>query len=45
MAEKDSAPAAEESAPAPQVESEAPAVEAALLEASIVDGEYTARAQ
>jgi hypothetical protein len=42
MAEDDSAPAAEESAPAPQAESEAPVVEAALPEASIVEGEYTA---
>jgi hypothetical protein len=45
MAEEESAPAAEESAPAPQAESEAPAVEAALPEASIVEGEYTARVQ
>jgi hypothetical protein len=45
VAEEKSAPAAEESAPAPQAESEAPAVEAALPEASIVEGEYTARAQ
>jgi hypothetical protein len=45
VAEEESAPAAEESAPAPQAESEAPAVEAALPEASIVEGEYTARAQ
>jgi hypothetical protein len=45
MVEDDSAPAAEESAPAPQAESEAPAVEATLPEASIVEGEYTARTQ
>jgi hypothetical protein len=45
MAEDDSAPIAEESAPVPQAESEAPAVEATLLEASIVEGEYTARTQ
>jgi hypothetical protein len=45
VAEEESAPAAEESAPAPQAESEAPAVEATLPEASIVEGEYTARAQ
>jgi hypothetical protein len=38
-------PAAEESALAPQAESEAPAVEAALPEASVVEGEYTARVQ
>jgi hypothetical protein len=41
--EEESALTAEESAPAPQAEPEAPAVEAALLEASIVEGEYTAR--
>jgi hypothetical protein len=45
VAEEESAPAAEESAPAPQAESEAPAVEATLPEASIVEGEYTARTQ
>jgi hypothetical protein len=45
MAEEESAPAAEESAPALQAESEAPAVEAALPEASIVEGEYTAQVQ
>jgi hypothetical protein len=45
VAEEESAPATEESAPAPQAESEAPAVEAALPEASIVEGEYTARVQ
>jgi dihydroxyacetone kinase DhaKLM complex PTS-EIIA-like component DhaM len=45
VAEEESAPAAEESAPAPQAEFEAPAVEAALLEASIVEGEYTAQVQ
>jgi hypothetical protein len=45
VAEEESAPAAEESAPAPQAESEAPAVEATVPEASIVEGEYTARMQ
>jgi hypothetical protein len=45
VAEGESAPAAEESAPTPQAESEAPAVEAALPEASIVEGDYTARMQ
>jgi hypothetical protein len=45
VAEEESAPAAEESTPAPQAESEAPTVEATLLEASIVEGEYTARMQ
>jgi hypothetical protein len=38
-------PAAEESAPAPQAKSEAPAMEAALPEANIVEGEYTAQVQ
>jgi hypothetical protein len=37
--------AEEESAPAPQAEFEAPTVEATLPEASIVEGEYTARTQ
>jgi hypothetical protein len=45
VAEKEPAPAAEESAPAPQAESEAPTVEAALPEANIVEGEYTAQEQ
>jgi hypothetical protein len=45
VAEEESTAAAEESAPAPQAESEAPAVEAALPEASVVEGEYTARVQ
>jgi hypothetical protein len=45
VAEVESTPAAEESAPAPQEESEAPTVEAALPEASVVEGEYTARVQ
>jgi hypothetical protein len=45
VAEEESAPAAEESAPIPQAESEAPAMEAALPEASIVEGEYSARAR
>jgi hypothetical protein len=45
MAEEHSVPAAEESAPTPQAETEAPAVEAMLPEASIVEGEYTARLQ
>jgi hypothetical protein len=43
--EEASAPAAEESAPLPQAETVAPAVEAALPEASIVEGEYTAEMQ
>jgi hypothetical protein len=45
VAEEESVPAAKESAPTPQAESEAPAVEATLSEASIVEGEYTARTQ
>jgi hypothetical protein len=45
VAEEESPPAAEESTPAPQEESEAPAVDATLPEASIVEGEYTARTQ
>jgi hypothetical protein len=45
MAEVESAPAAEESAPAPHAESEVSAVEATLPEASVVECEYTARAQ
>jgi dihydroxyacetone kinase DhaKLM complex PTS-EIIA-like component DhaM len=45
VAEEESAPATEESAPAPQAESEELAVEAALPEASIVEGEYTAQVQ
>jgi hypothetical protein len=45
VAGEESAPAAGESAPAPRAESEAPAVEATLPEASVVEGEYTARVQ
>jgi hypothetical protein len=44
MAEEETAPPAGESTPAPQVESEAPAAGAALPEASVVDGEYSAEA-
>jgi hypothetical protein len=43
--EPGAAPAAEESAPLPEAETEAPAVEATLPEASIVEGEHTARTQ
>jgi hypothetical protein len=43
VAEEEVAPPAEESAPAPQAESEAPAAEATLLEASVVEGEYSLR--
>jgi hypothetical protein len=45
VAGEETAPPAEESAPAPQAESEVPAVEATLLEASIVEGEYSAQVQ
>jgi hypothetical protein len=45
VAEEESTPATEESTPAPQAESEALAVEATLPEASIVEGEYSARTQ
>jgi hypothetical protein len=44
-AEEASVPAAEESAPLPQGKTMAPATKAALLEASIVEGEYTAETQ
>jgi hypothetical protein len=43
VAEEEVASPAEESAPAPQAESEAPATEATLPEASIIEGEYSAR--
>jgi hypothetical protein len=38
-------PPTEESAPAPQAEPEAPTAEATLLEASIVEGEYSAEVE
>jgi hypothetical protein len=44
-AEEAFAPAAEESPPLPQAETVAPAAEAALPEAGIVEGEYTAEMQ
>jgi hypothetical protein len=44
VAEEEAAPPADESAPTPQVESEAPAAGAALPEASVVEGEYSAEA-
>jgi hypothetical protein len=44
VAEEEPAPPAEESALAPQAEPEAPAVEATLLQASVVEGEYSAEA-
>jgi hypothetical protein len=43
VAEEEAASPAEESAPAPQAESEAPAAEIALLEASVIEGEYSLR--
>jgi hypothetical protein len=44
VAEEEAAPPAEESTPAPQAESEAPAAGAALPEASMVEGKYSAEA-
>jgi hypothetical protein len=44
VADEEVAPPAEESTPAPQAESEALAAEAALPEASIVEGRYSAEA-
>jgi hypothetical protein len=44
VAEEEAVPLAEESTPAPQAELEAPAAGAALLEASVVEGEYSAKA-
>jgi hypothetical protein len=44
VAEGEATPPAEESAPAPQAEPEAPTAEATLLEASIVEGKYSAEA-
>jgi hypothetical protein len=44
VAEEEAAPPAEESAPASQAEHEAPATEATLLEASVVEGKYSAEA-
>jgi hypothetical protein len=43
VAEEEAAPPTEESAPPPQAESEALAAEATLLEASVVEGEYSAQ--
>jgi hypothetical protein len=42
VAEEKAAPPTEESAPASQAEPEAPATEAALPEASVVEGKYSA---
>jgi hypothetical protein len=44
VAEEEVTPPAEESTPAPQAESEAPATRAALPEASVVEGKYSAEA-
>jgi hypothetical protein len=44
VAEEEAAPPADESAPAPQAESEVPAAGAALPEARVVEGEYSAEA-
>jgi hypothetical protein len=44
VAEEEVAPPAEESTPAPQAEAKAPAFGAALPEASVVEGKYSAEA-
>jgi hypothetical protein len=44
VVEEEAAPPADESAPTPQAESEAPTAGAALPEASMVEGEYSAEA-
>jgi hypothetical protein len=44
VAEEEAAPPADESAPTPQAESKASAAGAALPEASVVEGEYSAEA-
>jgi hypothetical protein len=44
VAEEEAAPPAEESTPTPQAESEVPAAGAALPEASVVEGKYSAEA-
>jgi hypothetical protein len=44
VAEEEVAPPAEKSTPSPQAESEAPAAGAALPEASVVEGKYSAEA-
>jgi hypothetical protein len=44
VVEEEAAPPAEESTPAPQAESEAPAAGAALPDASVVEGKYSAEA-
>jgi hypothetical protein len=44
VADEEAAPPTEESPPAPLAESEAPAAGAALPEASVVEGKYSAEA-
>jgi hypothetical protein len=44
VVDEEAAPPAEESTPAPQAESETPAAGAALPEASVVEGKYSAEA-
>jgi hypothetical protein len=44
VADEEAVPPAEESTPTPQAESEAPAAGAALPEASVVEGKYSAEA-
>jgi hypothetical protein len=44
VADEEAAPPIEESTPAPQAESETPAAGAALPEASVVEGKYSAEA-
>jgi hypothetical protein len=44
VAEEEAAPPAGESAPTPQAEPVAPATEATFPEASVVEGEYSAKA-
>jgi hypothetical protein len=45
VAAEEAVPPAEESAPAPQAESEALAAEATLPEASVVEGEHSAKVE
>jgi hypothetical protein len=45
VAEEEAAPPAEESAPTPQAEPKAPTTKATLLEASVVEGEYSAEVE
>jgi hypothetical protein len=45
VVEEEAAPPAEESTPAPQAEPKVPAAEATLPEASVVEGEYSAKVE